>query len=139
MGNRGPKSGASLTVVPSGIPQRIEPAAGLTASQAELWREVVQSKPVEWFGPDSAPLLCEYVRAVDMCNLLSIQVEAALADGDRGVLKDVLKLRDMESKRVAALATKLRLTQQSRYTPQAAATANKRVGEGAKPWQFGQR
>lgn len=52
------------------------------------------------------------------------------------VLDKVLRLRDMESKRLSSLATKLRLTNQSRYTPMAAATAAKK-GAGGNVWQFG--
>jgi len=63
-------------------------------------------------------------------------VEAAIAGGDPAELKAVLDMRDKESRRLASLATKLRLTNQSRYTPQAAATAAKKGG-GGKVWQFG--
>jgi hypothetical protein len=68
-----------------------------------------------------------------MCDLLDYQVKAAIAEGAAKVVKEAMQLRDMESKRMLQLATKLRLTQQSRYTPQAAATANKNAGT-ARPW-----
>jgi hypothetical protein len=137
MEGRGRKSAASLTVVPAGIPARMEPPQGLPDSQAGLWREIVQDKPVDWFAPDNAPLLVEYVRAVDMCNALAMQIEATLAGGDPVetalLLKGFLDMRDKEAKRATSIATKLRLTQQSRYTPQAANTANKKAS-GARPW-----
>lgn len=80
---------------------------------------------------DSAPLLREYVRAVVMCDRLCTQIEVAIAEGQ---LPDkVMKLRDMESKRLLSIGTKLRLTQQSRYTPKAASTANAKAGAG-RPW-----
>lgn len=127
-------SGASLTVVPTGLPERLAPPDDLTPEQAARWRAVVDSKPVDWFGPDSLPLLKEYVRAEAMCDLLAVQIEAAMSGGEPGEIKAMLDMRDKESKRLASLATKLRLTQQSRYTPQAAATANKKAGN-ARPWQ----
>lgn len=135
MEGRGRKSAASLTVVPAGIPARMEPPEGLTESQAAMWREIVAGKPADWFAADNAPLLVEYVRAVDMGNLLAFQIEAAMvgADYDGPSLKDLLNMRDKEAKRATSIATKLRLTQQSRYTPQAAATADKRAS-GARPW-----
>ena len=49
-------------------------------------------------------------------------------------MKGFLDMRDKEAKRATSIATKLRLTQQSRYTPQAAATADRKVS-GARPWQ----
>jgi hypothetical protein len=130
------KSTASLSVVPIGVPVRLAPPDDLTPEQALRWRAVVDSKPVDWFGPDSSPLLKEYVRAEAMCDLLAIQIEAAVVGGEPAVVKSVLQMRDMESKRLTSIATKLRLTQQSRYTPQAAATADRKSGSAGKPWQF---
>ena len=45
----------------------------------------------------------------------------------------LLSMRDRETKAMGSLATKLRLTNQARYTPQAAATASGAgSGNGAK-------
>ena len=128
------KSAASLSVVAIGAPARLAPPEDLTSDQAARWVAVVQSKPVDWFGPDSAPLLKEYVRAEAMCDLLAVQIEGAIAGGETGEVKALLDMRDKESKRLTSIATKLRLTQQSRYTPQAAATADRKAS-GARPWQ----
>ena len=68
-----------------------------------------------------------------MCDLLALQIEAEIAGGEPGNLKALLDMRDKESKRLTSVATKLRLTQQSRYTPQAASTADKKAGS-ARPW-----
>jgi hypothetical protein len=139
MEGRGRRSAASLTVVPAGIPARMEPPQGMTDTQASLWREIVGGKPVDWFAADNAPLLAEYIRAVDMCNMLALQIEATIAGGDPVemalLMKAYLDMRDKEAKRATSIATKLRLTQQSRYTPQAASTANRKAGSSAKPWQ----
>lgn len=130
------KSTASLSVVQVGVRSRQPAPSDLTTEQASLWIAVVESKPVDWFAEDSAPLLKEYVRAACMADWLEVQVRTAMVGGEGADLKAVMQLRDMESKRVASLATKLRLTQQSRYTPKAADTANNRVSS-RKPWQFG--
>lgn len=130
-------SSASLSVVPVSAIQRMAPPADLSAPEAALWVDIVDSKPADWFQADSAPLLVEYVRAVVMSGRLAMLVDAALAgggDGDGLSLKDALKARDVESRRVATIGTKLRLTQQSRYTPKASATADRAAG-GARPWQ----
>lgn len=127
-------SSASLSVVPVVAMTRMAPPRGLSDDESRLWREVVDSKPVEWFQPDSAPLLTEYVRAVVMSGQLDAQLKAALVGSETGELKALLDMRDKESKRVVSIATKLRLTQQSRYTPQAAATANKKAA-GGRPWE----
>ena len=114
------------------------PPEGLTEEQAQVWRTVVESRSADFFSEDAAPLLEEYCRVVVMCRLLAAQVEAAVAGGDPAELKAVLGMRDKESRRMTSIATKLRLTNQSRYTPQAAATAAKKGG-GGKVWQFGKK
>lgn len=128
------QSTASLSVVPIGIASRLAPPNDLTPAQAAIWVAVVESKPAEWFAEDSAPLLKEYVRAAAMCDLLELQIQAALAGDEPGDVKAYLDMRDKESKRVLSTGTKMRLTQQSRYTPKAGATAAAKVGNGAKPW-----
>jgi hypothetical protein len=136
MTQRGRQSAAALAVVQEGgaeLVHRVAPPGYLSDEQRSLWLSVVNSKPADWFGPDSAPLLVEYVRAVETCNILAAQVPDTLATGDVQEIGKLLAIRDKEAKRAADMATKLRLTQQSRYTPQAAATANKRA-QGAKPW-----
>lgn len=112
------------------------PPEGLTEEQAQVWRTVVESRSADFFSEDAAPLLEEYCRVVVMCRLLAVEIEAGIAGGDAGALKALLDMRDKESRRMASLATKLRLTNQSRYTPQSAATASKKGG-GGKVWQFG--
>src|SRR5690606_41644701 len=94
------------------------------AASAALWRAYRLPGPLD----------CS--RAVVSSLLLGAQVEAAFAGGDPVALTAVLDMRDKESRRLASLATMLRLTNQSRYTPQSAATAAKRGG-GGKVWQFG--
>ena len=114
----------------------LEAPDGLTEDQAQVWRETVGARSADFFGEDAVPLLEEYCRVVVMCRLLAIQIEAGIAGGDAAELKTLLDMRDKESRRMTSLATKLRITNQSRYTPQAAATAAKR-GAGGKVWQFG--
>lgn len=142
MEGRGRKSLASVTVLPTPMVSRMESPADLNDRQKALWLEMVETKPAEWFTADNAPLLAEYVRAVDMCNVLAQGIEAELAgQNENGPgLKDLLSMRDREAKRATSLATKLRLTNQSRYTPQASATANRKTPPVMRtPWAFGKK
>ena len=127
------QSTASLSIVPAGALPRLAPPDDLEPAEAALWRRVVDAKPADYFGEDSALLLAEYVRGCVMADLLDKQVKGAIAGGETGEIKALLQLRDMESRRVLSIATKLRLTNQSRYTPQAASTASKKAS-GARPW-----
>jgi hypothetical protein len=128
------KSTAALSVARRIVPgDRLPAPPELSSDERGLWEKVVDSKPAEWFAEDSRPVLTEYVRAAVMCDRLAGLIDRAIDEGSDGV-GDLLLARDRESRRLANLATKLRLTQQSRYTPQSAATVDRRV-QGARPWQ----
>lgn len=128
---RGRKSSASLTVVSGGAIQRVEPPAGLSSQESELFRSIVAAKPADWWTEDNAPLLIEYVRGVAMVNKLAKMIELA---EDIGELKTLLDMRDKESRRITSLATKMRLAQQSTYTDKSAGTAKGRGG-ARKLWE----
>jgi len=130
------RSLASLAVSPIGLPSRLAPPDELTKVEASVWRAVVETKPVDWFKADSAPLLTEYCRAKVMCDVLAKQVSEALQDGDSEVIRRVLDMRDKESKRMTTLAVKMRLTQQARYFPDKAGVHDRKASAG-KPWQTG--
>lgn len=81
-------------------------------------------------------LLKEYCRHVDTAARLTKRVDRATADGSNMTLQEVeilLRCRDRETKALADKATKLRLTNQSRYTPASAGTAQKKASE-TKLW-----
>lgn len=129
------KSTASLAIVPPASTREApEPPADLAESERALWREIVESKPLDWFGPDSLPVLKEYVRAVSMCDHLSTVVKGVFRGGDIDEMKKALDMRDKEARRAASLATKMRLTQQSRYGARSAERAD-RQASGKRPWQ----
>lgn len=131
------RSAASLALVPASQPVPLSPVpADLSEKEAELWVGVVESKPSDWFGADSWPILKEYVRAATICDALAAVIAAAVKIGDPDGIKSALDMRDKESRRAVSLATKLRLTQQSRYGPRAAASADAKVN-GNRPWQSG--
>ena len=124
-------------VIPVAGPSvHLAPAPGLTDDQAQVWCETVGARSADYFGEDAAPLLEEYCRVVVMCRLLAVQIEAAISGGESGELKALLDMRDKESRRLTSIATKLRITNQSRYTPDKAAV-KARKGSGGKVWQFG--
>lgn len=133
-----PKDSEHLTLVPPGLvpPGPSEPIpppsvpAGLSEAEAKLWTQVVDSKPSGWFDGGSSVILKEFVRASAACDFLA----AVIAGAGPEQLKPLLDLRDREARRAVSLATKLRLTPQSKYDPRGAATADKRV-KGIRPWR----
>ena len=142
MATRGRKSAASLSVVVGSIDGRPQPPADLTKFQKELWLRTVAGEPLDQFRTATLQqLLKEYVRHVETAHILAGEIEATdpqwLRD-EEGLKRydKLLAMRDRETKAVGEKATKLRLTNQSRYTPQAAATAAKNVGAPKKPWEM---
>ncbi len=134
MDGPGRKSGAALSVAPVAPWARLEPPATLTEAQAALWREVVATKPSEWFAADSAPVLEAYCQAVDSYRRTAAALQA-LDPSDPKPYIEMSKLAKSQQTAVKMLATSLRLTPQSRFSSATSATANKRVA-AAKPWEI---
>lgn len=141
MAERGRRSAASLSVVAGSIDGRPKAPNDLTKEQKETWDRVVANESADVFKTAALQqLLKEYCRHCASALKLARMIEAmeALPEMATDDLEDydrLLKMRDRETKAIADKATKLRLTNQARYTPQAAATAAKRAGSDLKPWQ----
>lgn len=127
-----------MSIARAGLRSLPEPPSHLTETQAGIWCAVVATKPPDWFQADSFPVLSDYCRAVALDNEIAVVLNefdrTLLADG-KGLesWKELIRLQSEQQKLVAMLATKLRLTPQSRYNPLKANTENNRAGL-ARPW-----
>lgn len=99
--------------------------------QARQWDVTVRSFPPDWFRPSDLALLVELIRAQGMADDLHRRIEAT---SDLGELQILLRLRDTESRRFAALATKLRMPPQSRSDRHLAGAAARHIRGTARPW-----
>lgn len=141
MAERGRKSAASLSVIAGSIDGRPQPPADLTDEQKHIWERTVANEAADVFKTAALQqLLKEYCRHVASASYLSkiidnLERKTELDPLDAASYEKLIKLRDRETKALADKATKLRLTNQSRYTPQAAATAAKKATD-RKPWQM---
>jgi phage terminase small subunit len=107
----------------------------LTADQRKEWRAIVDRLPAGWFTRENFPLLAQYCRHVDNANRIATAIDA-LADIGDAKAEALLKMAEREGRAMSSLATRLRLTQQSRYNAQAASTAAKNSGTAErKPWE----
>jgi hypothetical protein len=133
----GRKSAASLSVVAGTIDGRPKPPSDLTDFQRGVWERTVGSEAADTFRTAALQqLLAEYCRHVEGAHWAETQLQAARLEGcDLDDMTKLTRLRDCETKALADKATKLRLTNQSRYTPQAAGTASKKSSVERKPWQ----
>jgi hypothetical protein len=139
---RGRKSAASLAVVKGSFGERPEPPADLTPEQAVIWRETAASEPVDFFNTAALrALLGDYCRHRASADVVSAAIntfkpEWVKASEGAKRYHDLLRMRDLETSAAMRAATKLRLTNQSRYTPQAAATASRNSPSAPmKPWE----
>lgn len=136
MGVRGRTSSASLSVAATNIPgQRPEPPKKLSERQKEEWRAVVGRMPANWFTRENEALLVEYCRWVERSDELEGEVQAAfVSDRTKDVLY-LLTIAKAASNMLAVLATKMRLSQKSRFEDQKSSTALRHETNGTRPWQ----
>lgn len=116
---------SKLKPVPPAPDVAVYPAAprGMPARQRALWRDLCRSKPVTWWDATALHLLAALVGHVASLEKLQAQVSKLddLSTAEALARFEVLaRLRDRESKQAAMLATRLRLTAQSRYEPRRA-------------------
>lgn len=96
--------------------------------------------PDDFFAAEQHGLLAEYCRRECHSDWLAEQLETmrnrVQSDITRMVeVDDLAKQIDREVKSMGSLATKLRLTNQSRFTAEKAGTKAKAAGNGSKPWE----
>lgn len=147
MAKPGKKSHAELSAklslvsqLPDGL-KRPKPPEQMTARQKEIWQTIVESEPVEWFQSAATQGmlhdLCCHRESVEQISAVLAEFKSEwikAADGAKRY-QELTRMRQNETKAAASIATKLRLTNQSRYTPQAAGTAARNMTRQPKPWE----
>jgi hypothetical protein len=119
----------------------LAPPPFLTKAQTQLWIDVVATKPADWFDAGGAALLVGYVRAVCSSNRLALIVDQyekrkRLDSDAMKAYAAALAAHEKVERRVISFATKMRLTQQSRYRADAADVANRNAAKTPrKPWE----
>jgi hypothetical protein len=133
-----------------GIPgRRPSPPAQLDAREKQIWTEISRRLPADWFTA-SAPLLMELCRHIHLADDLAGDIAPARAAIDEiqkmpepptkllaAATKEyrvLLRMHGLQSQRIGTLATRLRLTPQSRYAPSVAGTAAQTTDAEIPPW-----
>lgn len=135
MGSRGRKSAAELSVASESAVVSIErPVAPseLTDEQKFVWQAIVNSEPADWFTKATRPMLAQYCRHVIRARRLAQLIDRAeqAEEVDIKEYRDLLRSEEEQSRAIASLATKMRLSQQSTYD------RKKPKGKGGKkPWE----
>jgi len=108
----------------------------LTKPQAIIWRAIVADLPGGWITAAQEPLLAAYCRHVDTGNWLSKQIDGLdFKAVDLPRLSRLLGMRIRETGAMMSLATKMRLTSQSRMHPRTAGRAATDASGGPRLWQ----
>lgn len=135
------RKAAAAVVVQGSFGLRPDPPPELSPGAQEIWRRTVASEAGDFFRTAALQaMLADYCRHTEAGDILGSQIEQFEPDwfaSDEGLKRyDLLtKMRERETRAAADRATKLRLTNQSRYTPRAAEFAARKQTAEAKPWQ----
>lgn len=148
MRQRGRKSAAAeevgLTVIDgafAGTP-RPDPPKELAEAAAVIWRQVIRDEPAGFFSTTvTQGLLTDYCTrrvSVEIVNAEIAKFKPEWLKEDDGLRRYhlLLRMRDMEMGAATMLATKLRLTNQSRYHRHTAGSEGaKAKPRGPMPWE----
>ena len=140
MKQRGRQSAAQGEVVDIQVAQRPKAPGDLSKPEAALFNEIVAARPADYFDAATIPLLAEYCRIPSELGLISGAIgkfKDTWLNTDDGLkrFKELAGMRDKAQKRMALLATKMRLAQQSRYMPDNRKARPASSGGGPKPWE----
>nr|CAD6417822.1 hypothetical protein REQ54_01755 [Rhizobium sp. Q54] len=135
MGTRGPRSAASLEITAKTLEtvERQKAPHELTDEETEVWFHVVNSWPADWFTPATVPLLAQYCRHVIQARRIAELIERATGDPELSVsdYDRLLKIQERESRAIASLATKMRISQQATTNHR----GNQKNPTTRKPWE----
>ena len=144
LGARGQKSVAELSLAAENPNIEVlqfddaKPPDDLRDEEVQIWRGIVESMDDDWLTVETHPLLAQYcrhtVRARRLAALIGAleQPEDEDAELDLKEYTDLLKAEEVQSRALASLATKLRISQQSTYD-------RKKIlpkGKKKKPWEL---
>jgi hypothetical protein len=140
-----------------------EPPTSLGPAEVELWRRVTLALPPDWFSAENLPLLAAYCRHCVYADAIAADItavraglaelagslpatyqvtapaaaeKAKLIAGLQRELRALQRTHASESGAMLAVATKLRLTQQSRFQANSAQarTRGRPPVDSPRPW-----
>jgi hypothetical protein len=138
-------SAAAADMIEHAHPKSVlPPPPYLTPEQAATWCALVDPFPAARFGADHVPVLVELVRAMAVSRVIAEQLDAlrgrSLTSSSKAgaatrslYLQLAAAARD-QSRVIASLSTKLRLTHQSNTRIRTTDNERRREPPGARPW-----
>jgi len=135
MAKRGRKSPEELSVTVN-LPKRAESPDYLKPEAAKVWDRITKCMPVGWFPPETHDLLADYARHKAFSDLVAERIEEFdVMGGDAQELNKLSGIANKETDQLKSLATKLRITNQSRVRAETAGRQlNNNVADGVEVW-----
>jgi uncharacterized protein Yka (UPF0111/DUF47 family) len=138
MGTRGRKSKGDLSIASSQNVisiKRPRVPRELTDEQSQVWDKIVKRMPADWFTEETHPLLTQLCRHVVRARRVS-QLIQQMEDSDDGFdvssYSNLLKDEESQSRAIAALSGKMRLTHSSTKRQE---TTPRPQSDDDAPWQ----
>lgn len=136
------KSAASLSVVaPLPGHKRPDPPEELAPEEAIEWRAVVDRLPPDWFPRETHQLLVQYCRHVVKARVIAglisdFEPEWAATDEGLHRFDKLTGMAEREGRAISSLATRMRLTQQTRFQRTTADAKAANPNASRKPWEY---
>ena len=135
---RGRKSAASnLRVFTGKQTRRPDPPEDLTDDQKAVWQSVVSRLPVDWFPGETHSLLAQYCRHVTRAGEIAKVLDRLLNSKkfDPSAYNKLLTQELAQTRAIAALSTRMRMSQQSTLDKSKKKTFNAGQAEMTEdPW-----
>ena len=113
---------------------RPAPPEEFDAPERAVWHKITNSCPPDWFGPEVQPLLARLC----MLHVMAEELETKLrSENYRFQDKDDARAYIDFNKTIANIATKLRLTPQSRFNRLEAGSRMRNKTTSYRPWDDG--
>jgi hypothetical protein len=111
---------------------RLDPPKNLPREKKAIWNRTVDAMPPGWFGPENEHLLRAPCCHMATADVLAAKLVPAREANDLERVDMLAAMHSRESKAVADLSTKMKLTPRSRMS-QEKASHRQRLGSTTRP------
>ena len=101
---------------------RLQPPEILNDAQRVIWHQTVDNLPADWFSLEQTPMLIAYCSHVARAAQIEVALSQLDPTKDLDVYDKLSKLASLESAKICMYARAMRLTQQSRFKAETAAS-----------------
>lgn len=135
------KAETGPNVITGAFLQRPEPPSDMTPKQKEVWKRVAKSEPPNWFqsqaNQDMLRMYCQTVETIDTVqdHIDAFPVASLVLAAEVRRYDGLCRIRQKSIMQAIQLATKLRITNQSRYDRKLAATMTRNEAVELNPWE----